>query len=98
MVDGVGGQQRFLVLDALGFGLVLVFILLTQAYIDRTENLLHLLEGVTARYYGSIGAVAAQEIILNACAESLAQASFVGDVELGGEPGGDSLLKHIIKI
>lgn len=82
VVDGVGGQQGFLVLDALGFGLVLVFILLTQAYIDCAENLLHLLEGVTARYYGSIGAVAAQEIILNACAESLAQASFVRGIEL----------------
>lgn len=78
VVHGVGSQQRFLVLDALGLGLVLVFILLTQANINCTENLLHLLEGVTARYYGSIGAAAAQEIILNACAESLAQASFVG--------------------
>ena len=77
MVNGVVGQQGFLVLDALGFGLVLVFILPAQAYIDCTENLLHLLEGVTAHYYGSIGAAAAQEIILNACAESLAQASFV---------------------
>jgi len=48
MVDGIVGQQGFLVLDALGFRLVLVFILLTQAYIDCTENLLHLLEGVTA--------------------------------------------------
>lgn len=72
MVNGVVGQQGFLVLDTLGFRLVLVFILLTQAYIDCTENLLHLLEGVTARYYGSIGAAAAQEIILNAYAESSA--------------------------
>lgn len=48
MVNSVVGQQGFLVLDALGFGLLLVFILLTQAYIDCTENLLHLLEGVTA--------------------------------------------------
>ena len=48
VVDGVVGQQGFLILDALGFRLVLVFVLLTQAYIDCTENLLHLLEGVTA--------------------------------------------------
>ena len=48
MVNGIVGQQGFLVLDALRFRLVLVFILLTQAYIDCTENLLHLLEGVTA--------------------------------------------------
>ena len=49
VVNGVAGQQRFLVLDTLGFDLMLVFILLTQADIDCTENLLHLLEGVTAR-------------------------------------------------
>lgn len=48
MVNGVAGQQGFLVLNALRFDLVFVFILLTQAYIDCTENLLHLLEGVTA--------------------------------------------------
>ena len=48
VVDGVVGQQGFLVLDAFGFDLVFVFILLTQSYIDCTENLLHLLEGVTA--------------------------------------------------
>ena len=48
MVSGIVGQQGFLVLDTLGFGLMPVFILLTQAYINRTENLLHPLEGVTA--------------------------------------------------
>lgn len=78
VINGVRGQQGLLVLDALGLGLVLVFILLAQACIDCAENLLHLLEGVTARYYGSIGAAAAQEIILNTCAENSAQASFVG--------------------
>ncbi len=48
VVDGIVGQQGLLVLNALGFRLVLVFILLTQAYIDRAKYLLHLLEGVTA--------------------------------------------------
>ena len=37
------GQQRLLVLDALGFRLMLIFILLTQACIDCTKDLLHLL-------------------------------------------------------
>ena len=50
VVDGVVGQQGFLVLDALGFGLVFVLILLTQPCIDRAKDLLHLLKGVTARY------------------------------------------------
>lgn len=91
VVDGVGGQQGFLVLDALGLNLVLVFILLAQAYIDCTENLLHLLEGVTARYYGSIGAAAAQEIILNACAGSSAQASFVWGGKFFSQPDGNCI-------
>ena len=73
---------------------MLVFVLLAQAYIDCTENLLHLLEGVTARYYGSIGAVAAQEIILNACAESSAQALFIGIIKFFGKPDGNSLLNN----
>jgi len=94
MVDGIVGQQGLLVLDALGFRLVLVFVLLTQAYIDRAKYLLHLLEGVTARYYGSIGAAAAQEIILNACAETSAQASFVGGAKLIYEPSGNGSLNH----
>jgi len=48
MIDGIVGQQGLLVLDALGFRLVFVFVLLTQAYIDCAKYLLHLLEGVTA--------------------------------------------------
>ena len=54
VVDGVAGQQRLLVLDALGFGLLLVFILLAQSCIDRTKDLLHLLQGVTARYHHTL--------------------------------------------
>lgn len=63
MVNGIVGQQRSLVLDTLGFDLVLVFILLAQAYIDRAENLLHLLEGVTARLLDIAWAAITQEII-----------------------------------
>lgn len=48
MVDGVMGQKRLLVLDALGFKSLFLFILLTQTYIDCTKDLLHLLQGVTA--------------------------------------------------
>lgn len=61
--DGVVGQQGFLVLDALGLGLMLVFILLTQSCIDRTKDLLHLLKGVTAHCYDTAGAVWLQGFI-----------------------------------
>ena len=54
VVDGVAGQQRLLVLDALGFRLLLVFVLLAQSCIDRTKDLLHLLQGVTARYHHTL--------------------------------------------
>ena len=54
VVDGVAGQQGLLVLDAFRLGLVLVFILLTQSCIDRTKDLLHLLQGVTARYHHTL--------------------------------------------
>ena len=54
VVDGVAGQQRLLVLDTLGLGLMLVFVLLTQSCIDRTKDLLHLLQGVTARYHHTL--------------------------------------------
>lgn len=54
VVDGVAGQQRLLVLDALGFRLLLVFVLLTQSCIDCTKDLLHLLQGVTARYHHTL--------------------------------------------
>ena len=74
MVDGVTGQQRFLVLDALRLGLVLVFVLLTQSCIDCTKDLLHLLQGVTARYYDTLWAATRQEIILNAFADKTAKA------------------------
>lgn len=40
-------QKRFLVQDALGFLLLLVFVLLTQSCIGRTKNMSHLLKGVT---------------------------------------------------
>ena len=43
VVGGVAGQQRLLVLDAFGFGLLLVLVLLAQSCIDRTKDLLHLL-------------------------------------------------------
>ena len=43
MVDGVVGEQGFLVLDALGLGLVLVLILLAQPCIDGAKDLSHLL-------------------------------------------------------
>ena len=71
------GQQRLLVLDALGFRLLLVFVLLTQSCIDCTKDLLHLLQGVTARYYDTLWAATRQEIILNAFADKTAKASFV---------------------
>ena len=54
VVDGVSGQQGLLVLDALGLGLMLVFVLLTQSCIDRAKDLLHLLQGVTARYHHTL--------------------------------------------
>ena len=54
MVDGIAGQQRLLVLDALGLRLLLVFVLLTQSGIDCAKDLLHLLQGVTARYYDTL--------------------------------------------
>lgn len=63
VVDGVVGQQGFLVLDALGFGLVFVLILLTQPCINRAKDLLHLLKGVTARYYDTARAVGPQGFI-----------------------------------
>ena len=54
VVYSVVGQQGFLVLDALGLGLVLVLILLTQSCIDRAKDLLHLLQGVTAHYHHTL--------------------------------------------
>ena len=63
VVDGVVGQQGFLVLDALGFGLVFVLILLTQPCIDRAKDLLHLLKGVTAHCYDTAEAVGLQGFI-----------------------------------
>ena len=63
MVDGVVGQQGFLVLDALGLRPVFVFILLTQSCIDRAKDLLHLLKGVIAQYYDTAGAVGPQGFI-----------------------------------
>ena len=50
VVNGVVGQQGFLVLDAFGFVLLFVFVLFAEAGIDCAENLLHLLQGVTAQY------------------------------------------------
>ncbi len=63
MFNGVVGEQRFLVLDALGLGLMLVFVLLTQSCIDCAKDLLHLLKGLTARYYDAAGAVRPQGFI-----------------------------------
>lgn len=63
VVNGVVGQQRFLVLDAFGLGLMFVLILLTQPCIDRAKDLLHLLKGVTARYYDTARAVGPQGFI-----------------------------------
>lgn len=63
VVHGVAGQQVFLVLDALGFGLVFVLVLLAQACIDRAEDLLHLLKGVTAHCYDTAEAVGLQGFI-----------------------------------
>ena len=54
VVNGIAGQQGLLVLDALRLGLMLVFILLTQSCIDRAKDLLHLLQGVTARYHHTL--------------------------------------------
>ena len=54
VVDGIAGQQRLLVLDALGFRLLFVLVLLAQSCIDRTKDLLHLLQGVTARYHHTL--------------------------------------------
>ena len=74
MVNGVAGQQRLLVLDALRLRLMLVFVLLTQSCIDRAKDLLHLLQGVTARYYDTLWAATRQENILNAFADKMAKA------------------------
>ena len=63
VVDGVVGQQGFLVLDAFGLGLVLVFVLLTQPCIDRAKDLLHLLKGVTAHCYNTARTVEPQGFI-----------------------------------
>lgn len=87
VVDGVAGQQQLLVLDTLRLGLMLVFVLLAQSCIDRTKDLLHLLQGVTARYYDTLWAATRQEIILNAFADKTAKASFV---EFLCEPGNNS--------
>ena len=54
VIDGVAGQQRLLVLDALRLGLLLVFVLLTQSCIDRAKDLLHLLQGVTAQEHHTL--------------------------------------------
>jgi len=54
VIDGVAGQQGFLVLDAFRLGLMLVFVLLTQACIDCAKDLLHLLQGVTAQYHHTL--------------------------------------------
>ena len=48
-VDGVAAQQGLLVLDALGFRLLLVLVLLAQSCIDRAKDWLHLLQ--TAKNY-----------------------------------------------
>lgn len=61
--DGVVGQQGLLVLDALGLGLMFVFVLLTQSCIDRAKDLLHLLKGVTAHCYNTAGAAEPQGFI-----------------------------------
>lgn len=37
-LHGVADQQRFLVLDALGFRLLLIFVLLTQSCINRAKD------------------------------------------------------------
>ena len=50
-LHGVVDQQGLLVLDALGFLLLFVFVLLTQSCIDRTKNMSHLLKGVTAHFH-----------------------------------------------
>ena len=61
--NGVVGEQRFLVLDALGLGLMFVFILLTQSCIDCAKDLLHPLKGVTAHCYDTAGAARTQGFI-----------------------------------
>lgn len=50
-LHSVVNQQGLLVLDALGFLLLFVFVLLTQSCIDRTKNMSHLLKGVTAQLH-----------------------------------------------
>ena len=77
VVDGIAGQQRLLVLDALGFRLLLVLVLLAQSCIDRAKDLLLLLQGVTARYHDTSWAATRQKIILNAFADKTTKASFV---------------------
>ena len=62
-LHGVADQQRLLVLNALGFRLLFIFVLLTQSCIDRTKYMLHLLKGVTAHLNRSTGAATRQEII-----------------------------------
>ena len=37
-LHGIADQQRFLVLDALGFRLLLIFVLLTQPCINRAKD------------------------------------------------------------
>ncbi len=62
-LHGVANQQGLLVLDALRLTFKFFLILLTQPDIDCTKNLLHLPQGVTARFYSTLGAVTGQGII-----------------------------------
>ena len=76
-LHSVVDQQGFLVLDALGFLLLLVFVLLTQSCIDRTKNMSHLLKGVTAQFHLNTGSsYAARNYLKSLRRQNAAQGSF----------------------
>lgn len=89
-LHGIVDQKGFLVLDALGFLLLLVFVLLTQSCIDRTKNMSHLLKGVTAQFhFNTESSYAARNYLKSLRRQNAAQGSFG---EFFCKPGNDGLL------
>ena len=91
-LHGVVDQKGLLVLDALGFLLLLVFVLLTQSCIDRTKNMSHLLKGVTAQFHlNTESSYAARNYLKSLRHQNVAQGSFG---EFFCKPGYDGLLDN----
>lgn len=89
-LHGIVDQKGFLVLDALGFLLLLVFVLLTQSCIDRTKNMSHLLKGVTAQFHlNTESSYAARNYLKSLRHQNVAQGSFG---EFFCKPGSDDFL------